>query len=115
MGDMTEPAIPVHDTTRVTLRIGGQVAPEVAAVQHLWKKRPIPPELAADQPRTIDEWLVTGQPGDGYPPYLYTWRSDEYADPEAWARAHIGLMGDWVDGPHLAHRTVTYSGWEQVL
>jgi hypothetical protein len=112
MGDMTEPA--PRETVRMTVSIGGQVSPADAAVRHLWQTRPIPPELAHDQPRMIDEWLVTGDPGNGYPPYRYTWRSDEYAEPEAAARAYIDIVGEWAAGPHLAHRTVTYSGWEQV-
>lgn len=113
MGDMTEPA--PHVPTRITVTIGGEVSPEVAAVRHLWERRSVPPELANDQPRTIEEWFVFGEPGPGYPTYRFMWRSDEYADPEAAARAFIEFATSWVEGPHLDHRTVTYSEWEPVL
>lgn len=96
---------------RVTIRfqVGGQPSPEAAANQHHWQKRAVPAELAADQPRTIDEWRITGDPGDGFPPYRFTFRSDEYEDPEASARKFCELSAKWA---HLSHRTVTYTAWE---
>lgn len=59
-----------------------------------------------------EEWRVTGDPGEGYPPYAFTFspgRGD--ADPEAAARKFVKLMhaghGRWLDGPHLHKHTVT--------
>jgi hypothetical protein len=106
----------VTDADRITIsfQVGGQVSPEAAANQHLWEKRAIPAELADDQPRTVEEWRITGDPGHGYPPYRFTFRSDQYQDPEASARKFCELGGDWANGPHLSHRTVTYSAWSAI-
>jgi hypothetical protein len=105
----------VSDLNRVTvqLQIGGHADPEMAAHQHLWEKRPVPAELTDEHARTIDEWRVTGEPGHGYPSYRFTFRSDSHEDPEASARKFAELGVDWADGPHLSHRTVTYSAWEE--
>ncbi len=66
---------------------------------------------------TREEWRVTGDPGDRYPPYSFVWtplRGD--TDPEASARGFIALIaehgGTWRDGPHLHRRTVTETPWE---
>lgn len=75
----------------------------------------------------FEEWRVTGEPGRvhgsavRYPSYDFTFGSParralgEDADPEAAARqfiARIRSRGGWEDGPHLLHRTVTISSWE---
>lgn len=101
------------DMVTYVVQIGNEPSPEVAAVRHLWVRQTIPPELADDQPRTIEEWRVTGDPGQGYPPYRFTFRTGEYLEPELAARKWIDFAKDWTDGPHLSHRTVTYSAWEQ--
>jgi hypothetical protein len=78
----------------------------------------------------VHEWRVTGQPqsshGVEFPPYLFVWRSDRSYDDrsrtdgapvlsaEEAARRFAGAMQDWDDGPHLSHRTVTYSSWEAI-
>jgi hypothetical protein len=66
---------------------------------------------------TYSEWRITGDPGEGYPPYTFTFspqRGDD--DPEGSARRFMDLTTDvhhkpWRDGPHLHHRTVTVSEW----
>lgn len=66
---------------------------------------------------TFEEWRVTGDPGDGYPPYEFTWspfRNPQLGEPEACARSFAALVdqhGRWPDGPHLEHRTVTVTEW----
>ena len=57
-------------------------------------------------PVVVDEWRVTGDPGPGYPPYVYVWTDEKPA------RTFADEMRGWVDGPHLHHRTVTYGPWE---
>lgn len=99
------------DRVTVSLRIGGTPSAESEANKHLWERRPVPPHLMGDQPRTIDEWRITGNPGHGYPPYWFTFYGDVYEDPEASARKFCELARDWADGPHLSHRTVTYTAW----
>ena len=70
-----------------------------------------------------EEWRVTGQPnaymGVTFPPYHFVWSSDQYADPEAQARAfaagvlkHGDTTGLWTDGPHLHSRVVVRTAWE---
>jgi hypothetical protein len=62
----------------------------------------------------IEEWRVTGDPGHGYPPYQFIWSTATSADPETPARAFVEMVRDrhdWVDGPNLHYRTVTYSEW----
>lgn len=65
---------------------------------------------------TYEEWRVTGDPGDGYPPFTFTFspiRGDE--DPEQSARGFVRLVNDvsdWTDGPHLHKRTVTVTDRE---
>lgn len=68
---------------------------------------------------TYEEWRVTGDLGDDYPPYEFTWsprRNPHLGDPEAGARGFIALVADtgcaWPDGPHLHKRTVTVTDWE---
>lgn len=64
----------------------------------------------------FEEWRVTGDPGDGHPPYSFTFspkRGD--ADPEDAARNFVALStqhGWWRDGPHLHRRSVTETPWE---
>ena len=75
----------------------------------------------------VHEWRVTGEPGQGYPSYSFTWRSgdDRWPTPEqaeAAARAFVAQfpkmwnempsLEPWVEGPDLSHRTVTYTDWE---
>jgi hypothetical protein len=68
--------------------------------------------------RTYEEWRVTGDPGEGFPPYTFTFspiRGDD--DPEAAARKFVKLVfshGRWPDGPHLHKRTVTVTDWTEV-
>lgn len=74
---------------------------------------------------TYEEWRVFGQPGHGYPPYSFVWSRlltpHMLRPPEVAARAFAarvgqpdrsGLWSPWVDGPHLARRTVTIGEWE---
>lgn len=69
---------------------------------------------------THEEWRVTGDPGEAYPPYEFTWsalrNSVHYGDPEAEARSFLALLDSvndkWRDGPHLHKRTVTVTPWE---
>jgi hypothetical protein len=68
---------------------------------------------------TYEEWRVTGEPGNGYPAYDFTWsrRQTPDQDPEKAARSFIELIADgigWQDGPHLSRRTVTETEWEPV-
>jgi hypothetical protein len=71
---------------------------------------------------TYEEWRVTGDPGEDYPPYEFTWSPARNphlgADPERAARHHIALIEsvgeNWTDGPHLHKRTVTVTDWEAV-
>jgi hypothetical protein len=68
---------------------------------------------------TFDEWRVTGDPGDGFPPYNFTWSPlrNDLGDPETEARAFVALIhshGRWPDGPHLHRRTMTVTDWEPV-
>lgn len=67
---------------------------------------------------SYEEWRVTGDPGEGFPPYTFTWSS---VGPSAWefpeneARNFVRLIqdhGGWPDGPHLLRRTVTVAEWE---
>jgi hypothetical protein len=79
----------------------------------------------------VDEWHVTGDPTvelrwDGeeikipFPPYHFVYRSDDSrwcgAEAEQAARGFVERCSSgteplrrWRDGPHLFHRTVTYS------
>lgn len=66
----------------------------------------------------VHEWRITGDPGEGYPPYNFLFRSDDIRwqgdAAELNARAQLAIMaehGDWRDGPYLHHRTVTYGPW----
>lgn len=64
-----------------------------------------------------EEWRVTGDPGGSFPLYDFTFRQPQHVDPEKAARGFVALMRDhdnWVDGPHLSHRTVTESRWSEV-
>jgi hypothetical protein len=64
-----------------------------------------------------EQWLVTGDPGQGYPPYDFTWSSARYDDPEFAARSFVDVIrcrGGWPDGPHLACRTVITTPWSPV-
>ena len=66
---------------------------------------------------TYEEWRVTGNPGEGFPPYTFTFspiRGDQ--DPEKSARGFVALVrdvSDWADGPHLHWRTVTVTDWQE--
>lgn len=70
---------------------------------------------------TFEEWRVTGDPGYGCTPYEFVWspdRNPHLGDPEAAARAFVaaherGPSVRWVDGPHLSHRAVTRTAWEE--
>lgn len=66
---------------------------------------------------THEEWRVTGDPGDSFPPYEFTFSPRRgYADPEHSARGFIALVNNtvgWRDGPHLHRRTVTVTEWTQ--
>lgn len=64
----------------------------------------------------VQEWRITGDPGQGYPYYVFVFRSDDprwEGEAEQKARAQHAVMaeGNWDDGPHLQHRTVTYTPW----
>jgi hypothetical protein len=70
---------------------------------------------------TFEEWRVTGRPGQGYPPYEFTWsllRNPHLGDPETGARGFFSTIPAfterWEDGPHLSRRTVTVTEWEAV-
>jgi hypothetical protein len=70
---------------------------------------------------TYEEWRVTGDPGEGFPPYAFTWspfRNPHLGDdPEASARGFVRLVRShesWTDGPHLHKRTVTVTDWTEV-
>lgn len=64
---------------------------------------------------THEEWRVVGYPEPGYPEYDYTWGSkySPSGSPEENAKTFINLCDDWVDGPHLYHRTVTTTEWRK--
>lgn len=82
-----------------------------------------------DSVTTVEEWRVTGQPdsahGVEFPPYSFVWRSDEMYDDrsrkegrrvltaEEAAKRFAAHMDSWTDGPHVHHRTVTYTAWEE--
>lgn len=98
-------------TERITVHLGiGQQTAGSLRLQQLMKERATPANEYV--PRTVEEWRVMGDPGKGYPPYRFTFSSDRYVTPEAAARGYIEAMKDWVDGPHLEHRTITYTAWE---
>lgn len=68
-----------------------------------------------------EEWRVTGEPGQDYPPYDFVWSTFRGTDhghhPERSARGFIELVRDgpgWVDGPYLSRRTVTATEWAEV-
>lgn len=68
---------------------------------------------------TYEEWRVTGEPGEGYPPYEFTFSPVRgESDPEAKARGFVALIGSvgevWAVGPHLHRRTVTVTEWAEV-
>ena len=61
----------------------------------------------------IHEWRVTGQLGDEFDPYEYTWRSSDPAWPDAEAAAWAfvdKLTGEWTD-VRVQHRTITATPW----
>lgn len=65
---------------------------------------------------SYEEWRVTGEPGQGFGPYKFTWspkRGDEH--PEDKARNFVRVIersdDPWTDGPHLQHRTVVVTSW----
>lgn len=68
---------------------------------------------------TYEEWRVTGDPGEGFPPYEFVWsplRNPDHAT-EGEARGFVRLIesvGGWPDGPHLHKRTVTVTEWQEV-
>lgn len=86
--------------------------------------------------RTEHEWRVTGQPGPilhkdqtvavEFPYYRHVWTDAgalkygqaEETTAELAARGFIRRVKTgkhpWLDGPHLEHRTVTYTDWENV-
>lgn len=97
----------------VTLQTADPDNPEAVAWHAVSAERPGWPTPGDDEPRTVEEWRVTGDPGHGYPPYRFTFRSDRYETPEEAARKFCELGQDWADGPHLAHRTITYTAWEK--
>jgi hypothetical protein len=101
------------DTTRitVTLQTADPDNPDAVAWRKASKLAPKFP--SSDEARTVDEWLLTGDPGHGYPPYRFTFNSDRYEDPERAARKFCELAKDWTDGPHLKRRTVTYTAWQE--
>lgn len=75
---------------------------------------------------TFEQWMVTGEPGHGYPSYRFVWGlptgkapgRDDGRTAEDEARAFVAairsaeLRGMWEDGPYLHHRTVTVGEWE---
>lgn len=69
---------------------------------------------------TYEEWRVTGDPGEGFPPYTFTWSPYGYpatGDAEGEARGFVRMIREawdtpWTDGPHLHKRTVT--DWTEV-
>lgn len=66
---------------------------------------------------TVEEWRVTGDPGPEFGPYHFVWSSRTGLNPERPARAFMAMVAprhDWVDGPHLHRRTVTFTEWEPV-
>ena len=66
---------------------------------------------------TYEEWRVTGDPGEGFPPYSFTWSTRGYGEPEVEARSFartIRVYDNWRDGPHVHKRTVTVTDWEQI-
>lgn len=70
--------------------------------------------------QVVHEWRITGEPGRGtYPHYEFTFRSGDERWPtpdlaETAAREFVEKMQGWDDGPHLSHRTVTYTDWEPI-
>jgi len=66
---------------------------------------------------TFEEWRVTGDPGRGYPLYDFVFGSPtrramgEDTDPETAARDFLARTRDWLHGPRLQSRTVTYTEW----
>lgn len=100
----------MNDKVRVEIQIG-QESPASIRLRQVIKERSA--RAHNDEPRVADEWLVTGEPGGGYPSYRFTFSSDRYEDAEAAARGFIGSTDRWADGPHLRHRTVTYTAWDE--
>lgn len=69
----------------------------------------------------FEEWRVTGDPGDGYPKYDFTWspdRNPHLGDPESAARTFAAAVRmhvtPWKAGPDLSMRWVKRSKWRQV-
>jgi hypothetical protein len=99
----------VNEQITVQFQIGRQTE-ESVRLQRLMKTRSTP--ITEQAPRTVEEWRITGEPGSGYPSYRFTFSSDRYETPQEAARAYVEAMTDWDDGPHLEHRTITYTAWE---
>lgn len=65
----------------------------------------------------ITEWRVTGQPGEGYPEYDFTWSpllgNTHGGSAETLARQFMTMnsIRQWEDGPHLWSRKIVFSGW----
>lgn len=72
----------------------------------------------------VNEWRVTGEPGNGWPSYSHTWRSDRMYDDSSRAEGALTLtaeqaarrfaesVGPWDEGPAVSRRTVITTRWE---
>jgi hypothetical protein len=72
---------------------------------------------ASEDSVTYEEWRVTGDPGNGYPPYDFVWSrrvNPQLGEPEAAARAFMAHPWNWDGGPTLSRRTVVVGPWTDV-
>jgi hypothetical protein len=62
---------------------------------------------------SYEEWRVTGTPSHSIRvDWTYSLQSVPGVDPETAARQAIANI-TWVSGPHLSHRRVTVTEWEE--
>jgi hypothetical protein len=76
-----------------------------------------PTASSTDPAGTFEEWMVTGDPGEGYPTYRHVYSrrlNPDLTDPEGAARRFIANTRiAWWEGPYLSRRTVTVTEWER--
>lgn len=69
--------------------------------------------VALDVAEVAEEWRVTGDAGEQYGPYDFTWIPARWCDPEAEAREFVrspGVMASITD-IELMHRTIITGPW----
>lgn len=74
----------------------------------------------SDQPHVREEWEVTGEPGEPFPPYRFVFgdpnESNKDGSPEQRARDFVEIVrkgGGWYDTIRLRSRVITESPWRE--